>query len=43
MVKYDYSGKTVIIYGGTTGIGLLVILAGIPIFYGFSRKRRTDA
>jgi APA family basic amino acid/polyamine antiporter len=26
-----------------SGIGLLVILAGIPIFYGFSRKRRTDA
>jgi APA family basic amino acid/polyamine antiporter len=26
-----------------SGVGLLVILAGIPVFYGFSRKRRADA
>ncbi|MBZ5651486.1 MAG: amino acid permease [Acidobacteriia bacterium] len=26
-----------------SGIGCLVILAGIPVFYGFSRKRRADA
>ncbi len=26
-----------------SGIGLLVILAGIPVFYGFSRKRRANA
>ncbi len=25
-----------------SGIGLLVILAGIPVFYGFSRKRRAN-
>ena len=26
-----------------SGIGLLVILAGIPVFYGFARKRRANA
>ena len=26
-----------------SGIGLLVILAGIPVFYGFARNRRADA
>ena len=26
-----------------SGIGCLVILAGIPVFYGFARRRRSDA
>jgi hypothetical protein len=26
-----------------SGIGCLVILAGIPVFYGFARKRRSNA
>jgi len=26
-----------------SGVGLLVILAGIPVFYGFARKRRANA